>query len=203
MLFMADYTALVEAGTALVELLRDTLTPEPISNRELIALCSPHENENNQLTVWLYQVEEDTQGVEQGYYQVSRDVQRIRPARYNLRFLVTAHSKAPVQLREADQYRMVGAALQVLKDHPVIDAQYLSGSLKEREARITLTLEKTSMDQLLKIWNNNSKGYKMSFVVLLGNVEIDSRRERRVSRVTGVTIETDQAALGTGEGGRS
>ena len=106
---MADYTAFVEAGTALAELLRDTLTPEPIANRELIALCSPHENENYQLTVWMYQVEEDTQGVEVGYYQVSRDIQRIRPTRYNLRFLVTAHSKAPLQLREADQYRMVVA----------------------------------------------------------------------------------------------
>ena len=198
---MADYTALVEAGTALMELLRDKLTPEPIGNRELIALCSPHENENNQLTIWLYQVEEDTQGVAMGYYQVSRDVQRIRPARYNLRFLITAHSKAPVQLREADQYRMIGAALQVLKDSPVIDGKYLSGSLKEREANITLTLEKTSMDQLLKIWNNNSKSYKLSFTVLLGNVEIDSQRERRISRVTEVAIGAAQTPPRPGEEG--
>ena len=47
---MADYTALVEAGSALVELLRDNLTPEPISNRELIALCSPHESESRAVT---------------------------------------------------------------------------------------------------------------------------------------------------------
>ena len=100
---MADYTALVEAGSALVELLRDNLTPEPIGNRELIALCSPHESENNQLTLYLYQVEEDTQGVQSGYYKVAQDRERIRPARYNLRFLVTAHSKAPAQLKEADQ----------------------------------------------------------------------------------------------------
>ena len=52
---MADYTALVEAGNGLVELLRSQLTPEPIANREVIALCSPHEPENNQLTVYLYQ----------------------------------------------------------------------------------------------------------------------------------------------------
>lgn len=38
---MADYTALVEAGNALVELLRENLTPEPVDNRETIALCSP------------------------------------------------------------------------------------------------------------------------------------------------------------------
>ena len=193
---MADYTALVEAGSALVEMLRDNLTPEPIGNRELIALCSPHESENNQLTLYLYQVEEDTQGAESGYYQVSPTVQRIRPARYNLRFLVTAHSKAPVQLRQADQYRMVGAALQVLRDHPVIDREYLSGSLAEQDARIHVVLEKTSQDQLLKIWNNNSSTYKLSFVVLLTGIEIDSKRERRVGRVTDVTIHTAQTPKG-------
>ena len=189
---MADYTALMEAGSGLVELLRDTLTPEPIGNRELISLCSPHECENNQLTVYLYQVEEDTQGVMSGYYQTGQSTQRIRPTRYNLRFLVTAHSKAPVQLREADQYRMIGAALQVLRDHPVIEPQYLSGSLREQQAVLHVVLEKTPQDQLLKIWNNTTNHYKLSFVVLLTGVEIDSRRERTVSRVTEVTIHTKQ-----------
>lgn len=189
---MADYTALVEAGSALVELLRDNLTPEPIGNRELIALCSPHESENNQLTLYLYQVEEDTQGVQSGYYKVGQDRERIRPARYNLRFLVTAHSKAPAQLKEADQYRMVGAALQVLRDHPVIDQQYLPGSLAEQNAQIHVVLEKTTQDQLLKIWNNTSTAYKLSFVVLLTGVEIDSKRERRFTRVTDVSIDTQQ-----------
>ena len=189
---MADYTALVEAGNALIELLRDNLTPEPIGNRELISLCSPHESENNQLTLYLYQVEEDTQGAQSGYYQVSKTVERMRPTSYNLRFLVTAHSKAPAQLKEADQYRMVGAALQVLKDHPVIDAKYLTGSLAEQNAVVRVVLEKTNQDQLLKIWNNTSSTYKLSFVVLLTGVEIDSRRERRFTRVTDVAIGTAQ-----------
>lgn len=195
---MADYTALVEAGSALVEMLRDNLTPEPISNRELISLCSPHESENNQLTLYLYQVEEDTQGAQSGYYQVSREVERVRPTRYNLRFLVTAHSKAPAQLKEADQYRMVGAALQVLRDHPVIDQEYLSGSLAEQNAQIHVVLEKTTQDQLLKIWNNTSTAYKLSFVVLLTGVEIDSKRERRFTRVTDVSIDTHQKPGGVG-----
>ena len=141
-------------------------------------------------------MEEDTQGVASGYYQVSRNVQRIRPSKFNLRFLVTAHSKAPVQLKEADQYRMVGAAIQVLKDHPVIDSQYLSGSLAEEGARINVVLEKTPLDQLLKIWNNTSNNYKLSFTVLLSGVEINSKRERIVSRVTDVAIHTQQVGEG-------
>ena len=117
---MADYTALIEAGTALVELLRDNLTPEPLGDRELISLCSPHESGNNQMTLYLYHIEEENPNMTSGYYQVDRNTQRIRPAQFALRYLVTAHSKAPVQLREADQHRIVGAAIQTLRDNPVI-----------------------------------------------------------------------------------
>ena len=66
----------------------------------------------------------------------------------------------------------------------------------EQNAVINVVLEKTSMDQLLKIWNNNSDNYKLSFVVMLSNVEIDSRRERRIARVTDITIETEEKPRG-------
>lgn len=189
---MADYTAFVEAGNALVELLRDNLTPEPLGNREMIALCSPHESENNQLTLYLYHIEEDSQNVSAGYYQVNRDTQRIRPAQYNLRYLVTAHSKAPAQLREADQHRIVGAVMQVLRDNPVIPTRYLTGSSAEEGAELHVLVEKTPLEQLLKIWNNTSKEYKLSFVVLVTGVTIRSKRERQVARVKEITLETQQ-----------
>lgn len=189
---MADYTALVEAGNALVELLRDQLTPEPLGDRELIALCSPHESENNQLTLYLYQIEEENTNMTSGYYQVDRDTQRIRPAQFALRYLITAHSKAPAQLREADQHRIVGAAIQALRDNPQIPRRYLTGSMAQEEAELRVMVEKTPVEQLLKIWNNTSKEYKLSFVVLLTGVTIRSRRERRVARVTDLTIDTNE-----------
>ena len=70
---MADYSALTEAGEALVALLRENLTPEPLGNRELISLCSPHESENNQLTLYLSHIEEEAQSMTAGYYSVDSD----------------------------------------------------------------------------------------------------------------------------------
>ena len=189
---MADYTALTEAGTALVELLRDNLTPEPLGNRELINLCSPHESENNQLTLYLYQIEEETQGVTAGYYSVDSETERMRPAQYLLHFLMTPHSKAPMQMREADQYRILGAAIQALRDNPVIPQEFLSGSLAAENAQIHIQLERMNMEQLLKIWNNTTKDYKASAAVTLTGVSIDSKRTRRVSRVTEVVIGSRQ-----------
>ena len=189
---MADYTALTEAGTALVELLRDNLTPEPLGNRELINLCSPHESENNQLTLYLYHIEEDTQGQAAGYYSVDSRTERIRPARYTLHFLMTPHSKAPAQMKEADQYRIMGAAIQALRDNPVLPRRYLSGSLEAENAELHISLDRVNMEQLLKIWNNTSKDYKLSVVVSVAGVTIDSRRERSVARVTEVVIGTGE-----------
>lgn len=189
---MADYTAFVEAGTALVDLLRDQLTPEPIGSRELISLCSPHESENNQLTLFLYHIEEESQNVTVGYYQVDRELQRMQPAQYALRYLITAHSKAPSQLREADQHRILGAAMQALRDNPVLPARYLTGSLAEEETELHVMVEKTPLEQMLKIWNNTAKEYKLSFVVMVTGVTIRSKRERRVTRVREITIDTQE-----------
>lgn len=189
---MADYTAVVEAGNALVELLRDSLTPEPLGNRELISLCSPHESENNQLTLYLYHMEEESQNMSSGYYQVDQNTQRRRPAQFTLRYLVTAHSKAPAQLKQADQHRMIGAAIQTIRDNPVIPQRYLSGSLADEQAQLHLAIEKVPLEQLLKIWNNTSKEYKLSFVVMLTGVTIASRSERRITRVTDVSIDIQQ-----------
>ena len=189
---MADYTALTEASTALVELLRDYMTPEPLGNRETINLCSPHESENNQLTLYLYQMEEDPQNMSAGYYSVDSETERMRPASYTLHFLMTAHSKAPAQLKEADQYRIMGAAIQALRDNPVIPQKYLGGSLAAEKAQLHVSIDKTTMEQLLKIWNNTSKDYKLSNVVTITGVTIESRKTRRVPRVTEVIIGTDQ-----------
>lgn len=188
---MADYTAIVEAGNAIVELLRDNLTPEPLGNRELIALCSPHESENNQLTLYLYHIEEENQNMTSGFYQVDQNTQRRAPAQFILRYLVTAHSKAPVQLRQADQHRIIGAAIQTLRDNPVVPQRYLSGSLDEEHAQIHLAIEKVPLEQLLKIWNNTSKEYKMSFVLMVTGVTIASRRKRQITRITDFEVSVN------------
>ena len=95
-------------------------------------------------------------------------------------------------MKEADQYRIMGAAIQTLRDNPVIPQKYLSGSLAAEKTQLHVSIDKVSMEQLLKIWNNTSKDYKLSIVVSITGVSIESRRERRVSRVTEVIIGTDQ-----------
>ena len=189
---MADYTALVEAGNALVEFLREELTPEPISKRDLISLCSPHESENNQLTVYLFHLEEDAQAGQGGFYPYSRDVEKARPTVMTASVLITAHSIAPVQMRQADQYRMMGAVIQAVKDMPILDKKYLSGSQAQAGEELHLSVERPNFDQLIKIWNNNTAPYKLSVVIKVTGISIESKRTRRVRRVVDVVFGADQ-----------
>ena len=186
---MADYTALVEAGEALAELLRQELTPEPINDRELISLATPFEAENNQLTLYLFQIDEDLQNGFTGYQQETLNMQRMQAASFQLSYLITAHSKAPVHVKESDQQRIIGKVVQIIKDHPTIPPEYLSGSMAGSGLALSLNLERPNFEQMMKIWNNNSVPYKLSVVCKVGGVTIDSKRTRYTSRVTDVSID--------------
>ena len=185
---MADYTALVEAGEALRDLLRRELTPEPINDQELISLGCPFEAENNQVTIYLFQIDEDLQNGFVGYQQETMNIQRMQPAQFQLSFLITAHSKAPVQMKQADQQRVMGKIVQIIKDYPVIPTEYLGGSMAGSGLNLSLNLERPNFEQMMKIWNSTSVPYKLSVVCKVSGVAIDSKRTRRVSRVTDVTI---------------
>jgi hypothetical protein len=189
---MADYTAIVETGDALVAFLRDRLTPEPVGDREHISLCSPYENENNQLTVALYHVEEDALDSAAPYYQQSRDVERARASSFNLYYLLTAHSNAPAQMRDADKYRILGAAIQAIKDAPTLAREYLTGSLASSGADLHVAVERTNVEQMNKIWNNTSVPYKLSIACRVSGVTIDSKRERVIKRVGEVDISVEE-----------
>ena len=87
---------------------------------------------------------------------------------------------------------IMGAAIQTLRDNPVVPQKYLSGSLAAEKTQLHTSLDRVPMEQLLKIWNNTSKDYKLSMVVSVTGVSIDSRVERRVQRVTEVVIGTGE-----------
>jgi len=188
---MADYTALVEAGEALAELLRRELTPEPINDRELISLACPFEAENNQLTLYLFQIDEDVQNGFTGFQQEGLNTQRMQPTQFQLSYLITAHSKAPVHMKEADQHRMIGKVVQVIKDFPILPPELLGGSMSGSGLNLTLNLERPNFEQMMKIWNNTSVPYKLSVVCKVGGVSIDSKRTRSAPRVKDIIIGTD------------
>lgn len=193
---MGEYTAIHEAANGVVELLRNKMTPAPISKPELIGLGSPFEPGDFQLTIYIYQIAQENYGaVPSGsFIQEGKTSQRLAPLPITLSLLITAHSKAPIQTRTADEYRILGRAVQVLRDNPQLSGDSLTGSLQNITEDLHIVLEKTiPIDQYNKIWSGSNKPYKLSIACKIETILIDSERVRTVSRVKSIRINTKES----------
>lgn len=193
---MGDYNAIYEAGQSLVELFKREMTPMPVSSLEGIGLCTPHEPEDYQLTVWIYNIEEhnDT-SINSGFAidSANSNQERYVPMQLRCHALLSAHSKAPTQTRLTDEYRIIGRALQIVRDNPIIPADKLTGSLANDGTAIQLQYIKLNNDELSKIWNSANKTIKPSFGLHISSVTIASNRIRPVgTRVSSASVEIRQ-----------
>ncbi len=193
---MGDYNAIYEAGQSLVELLKKEMTPLPVNSPESIGLCTPQEPEDFQLTVWIYNIEEHNDSGLNAGFAVDPDnmqLERYAPLQLRCHTLLTAHSKAPVSTRLTDEYRIIGRALQIVRDNPVIPAAGLVGSLANSAAGLQLQQIRLNNDELGKIWNNASKIVKPSFGLYITPVSIESNRVRPVgARVISAKLGLEQ-----------
>lgn len=191
---MTDYTAIYEAGESLAELLRSRMTPEPVVKRENIGLCEPHSPEDFQLTIWVYNIEiiKGT-GERTGFHPDPDDPSRERfaPMQVKLSVLISAHSKAPAISKSADEYRILGKAMQVINDTPRLPKDCLVGTLTEQGEPVLLEIKQLSSEEISRVWNNTSKTIRPSFGVEISQVFIGSKRVRDVApRVTTAAFDT-------------
>lgn len=193
---MTDYTAIFEAAESIAELLRSEMSPEPVAKKEQIGVCEPQSPEDYQLTVWIYNIEEQKDsGPMTGYVSDPENplIERFAPMRLRLQILISAHSKAPAIQKYADEYRIIGRALQLLRDNPSIPQEYLQGTLADQTEPVTIEITKLSNEELTRIWNNTQKTIRPSFGVTLSQIMVRSNRVREIGvRVASAEFVTNQ-----------
>lgn len=190
---MADYTAIYEAGESIVNYLKSAMTPEPIAKREHIGLCEPQSPGDHQLTVWIYNIQQvRDKGTETGFYPDEDDPQteRFAPMELTLDMLVSSHSKASAMQKYIDEYRVIGRAIQALRDIPFIPREFLSGTLAESKNPIALDILKLDSEEMSRIWNNSDKTICPSFGIEVSKIFIRSERTRAAaSRVASAEFD--------------
>lgn len=193
---MTDYTAIYEAAESIAELLRSEMSPEPVAKKEQIGVCEPQSPEDYQLTVWIYNIEEQKDsGPMTGYVPDPENplIERFAPMRLRLQLLISAHSKAPAIQKYADEYRIIGRALQVLRDNPSIPPEYLKGTIADQNDPVTIEITKLTNEELTRIWNNTQKTIRPSFGITLSQIMIKSNRVKEIgARVVSAEFITNQ-----------
>lgn len=187
---MSDYTAIADVGETLVELLRVNM--QDLIPVDSIALVSPGEIEgkdNIRLSLFLYQVSEDTYLRNREMENMGHSRLKSPPLALDLGYMLTSYPSPGIQdrtERTKEEHSILGRAMQILHDNPILSGSVLMGSLPEHGTELRLTITSMSMDDMSKIWSTfKEKSFRPSACYLVTPVQIESSREKSVSRVLG------------------
>ena len=178
-----SYTAIADVGLSLIELLKENLTPEPIKKKEKIALCSPADKGDLELTLYLYNIEEYGQFRITKMETLPNGDLRNPPSTYSLYYLLTGYSNSQLKSKAYDEHKILGRAMQVLKDNSVLKGELLKGSLKGTDQELKIEIKNLSYDEMMRIWHFKDVPYSLSIAYKVAPVLIESTRIKKVNRV--------------------
>lgn len=162
---MASYTAIADAGESIVEVLRDNMTPEPISSPDMIGLCSPAETGDLSLGIYLFSIKENRE---------YRSTYGTPVLSLTLYYLITAYSNADVKQRAYDESYILGRAMQVLRENSIIGNEYLQGSLGQSDEELRIEQYFLSPEEMQKVWIFPNVPYHTSIGYMVYPVIIDT-----------------------------
>lgn len=180
------YTSIADVGAILVRLLRENMTPEPITQPEFIGLACPAEKGDFRLTLFLYNIVESGEHRSNEMQVTSAGIVKYPPLSLNLHYLLTAHSGSDLQTRAFDESRMLGKAMQVFFDNPILKKPNMLGIPDDRDEEVRIILENMNIEDVMKLWTFPNLPYKLSVSYMVGPVYIDSTRIKSVKRILSI-----------------
>lgn len=180
-----SYTMIANVGNTLTGLLKENLVPRIIPNDGLIGLCSPNDNGDFVLSVYLYNIEQNQNMRMNSYISQGVDIQVRPPIFLNLYYMITPHSQSEVKFKSYENQIILGKVIQVLNDCArIVDN---SGNALNIDMINLSDGEKKNLLSNFETKNNNlSLFYKVS------PVEIESTNTRHIVRITDVDFSTGE-----------
>lgn len=181
---MGYYTSIADVGAMMVKLLKENMCPEPILHPEHIGLASPADKGELSLSLFLYNIRES--GEYRGNEVIVNNSGAIQypPLSLNLYYLMTAHSSSDVTSRSYDESRILGRAMQVFFDNPILVKTSQFGGMTDSQEEVRIMLNNMPMEEMMKLWTFPNLPLKLSVGYMVGPVNIDSTRIKSKARVT-------------------
>lgn len=180
------YTAIAEAGNALVHLLKSQMVPETLQNPDHIGLCSPADKGDFEIGLHLYDVKESEEVRSHEMVTVDASRQKYPPAYLTLFYMVTAYSNGDVKYRSEEEQRLLGRVIQVFHDYSVLDGGLLPAGGSETEPVVEML--PLSLEEKMRIWSVPNTAYKTSLFYKVGPIAVDSTKAKEARRVTDVSF---------------
>jgi len=104
------------------------------------------------------------------------------PLSLNLYYLLTAYAKNDPLTGNATAHELLGEAMRVFHERAVVPTGALAPGLRDASERIKMMLISVEPDDIGRLWSTFSQPFRLSVMYEVSVVQLDSDRERPVSK---------------------
>lgn len=176
---MAVFTGIASASERLQKMMQEALVPNLVASAGRIALCSPSDEEDIALGIFLYDIQEYVHMRSHTMIDLPDGSQMKPPMYLTLYYMITAYAAGDLRFRRTQEERILGRVIQYFYDHPVFE---LGGE------KIQVQMEPISTEDKLKLWSFPNVSYKTSVYYKISPVPVESEVVNAVDKVTEVEM---------------
>ena len=168
---------------------------ENVSGDVHVTVLAPDEtsSEAPRVNLFLYRVQENSHLKNLDWRVKPGEPGRLLPPplSLNLFYLMTAYATNDNLVGNGTAHAILGDAMRIFYENPVVPDAYLADGLKGATERIKIMLNSLDMEELSLVWNTFSQPFRLSVMYEISVVQLDmlSARERDMAvrtRVIGV-----------------
>lgn len=181
---MSASTAIGMVSESLRNLLSGEMIVTPVPD---VTILAPDEKGNDKrINLFLYKVQENPT-LKNLDWQVKRDdtTQLVPPPlSLNLSYLMTAYARNDQQTGNSTAHEILGDAMRVFYENPVVPEGYLVNGLKDAREQIKIMLNSLNLEELSNVWGTFSEPYRLSVPYEISVVQLDMLSENERAMAT-------------------
>lgn len=187
----ADYTVISAVGLGIAGCLRMHMVPGMLSGEEDIGLCTPAEHGNIRLGICLYDMKESEEIRVNGMQPLDEEHLQYPPMYLSLYYMITAYSDSDLRFRAEEEQRILGMAMQVLYDNPILDGDTMLPAEGDVESESDLHLEYLNLplNKKNEVWTAMGTQSRLSLFYRAAPVKLESGKKKKISRVKEIITE--------------
>jgi hypothetical protein len=170
---MSASTALGSVGKSLRNLLMDRMTINPAVT---VTLLAPDETGGNRrVNLFLYRVQEHPQ-LRNADYHLKPGTSGILvapPLSLVLSYLMTAHAVTDPDTGNADAHALLGEAMRVFHQHPVVPRDNLEDDLEDAREELRIVQVPLDSEEVSRVWGTFDKPFRLSVMYEVSVVQLD------------------------------
>lgn len=142
-----------------------------------VTILAPDESGGDRrINLFLYRILENPFLKNQDWQVNPADTTRLQPPplSLNLYYLITPYAVNDADLGNATVHEILGDAMRVFYEYPVVPDTYLAGDLGGAREQIKITQNGLDMEELSQVWSTFSEPFRLSMLYEVSVLQIDT-----------------------------